>query len=559
MFKLKFLMGASALVAAAAGLTSPVAAQVTTQIYGGGSSLVGPYLRQAEDCYGNPTPLLIESTAVPPGDATLANPPIPFFNYTGANPQNCATTHIDASVQLNYISAGSGNGIRALYSHTPTPFWGTQPDGTPFPYVTNANAETALAAADVTVYNSGGTEQGQTFGPPPATYPIPQPLYGNLIQYPLLITPIDIAYDSVYKKLRMGDGSIKSYHFHVQNPRSNRSGGLVLDATTYCKIFNGQITNWNDPALEALNGGVSLQDPTDHGTFSVPLTMVGRSDSSGTTSVWTRHLAAQCASLITGNQYPDFSTTLPAALQGPVWNKSNPNFGAGSGVTDVPGKYTLAAGSDGVADYIQFDAANVPSSTKGAFVIQGRMGYVGPDFVLPSVANTGNNTFGLQSASLLRPGGSAPISPTAKTAALAYDALSGITVPSGSDRSHPDLWVQPPNKTAPIAIPADPAAYPIDGTSNVLLYTCYANPGVTSKLLGFLGFYETSKVVNDAAKGLLGKAGFAPMPKAWVSAINTTFISPVAATRPLSLFIRQAGTGPATGNGSQCHAIMPGA
>jgi len=228
MSKLKFLMGASALITAAAGLTSPVAAQVTTQAYGGGSSLVAPYMRQAEDCYGNPTPLLIESTAVPPGAATDANPPVAFFNYTGTPPQNCATTHVDPSFQGNYISTGSGNGIRALYSHTPTPFWGTQPDGTPFPSIQYAAAETSLGAADVVVYNSGGTEQGQTFGPG-QTFPIPQPLYGNLIQVPLLITPIDMAYDSVYKRVRRANGTIASYHFNIHKPRVDGSGGLVLD------------------------------------------------------------------------------------------------------------------------------------------------------------------------------------------------------------------------------------------------------------------------------------------------------------------------------------------
>ena len=41
------------------------------------------------------------------------------------------------------------------------------------------------------------------------------------------------------------------------------SGGLRLDQDAYCRIWNGQITNWNDARLKALNGNVSLQDPQD--------------------------------------------------------------------------------------------------------------------------------------------------------------------------------------------------------------------------------------------------------------------------------------------------------
>ena len=36
--------------------------------------------------------------------------------------------------------------------------------------------------------------------------------------------------------------------------------GLVLNGETIAKIFNGGITNWNDPAIAALNSGVKLTD-----------------------------------------------------------------------------------------------------------------------------------------------------------------------------------------------------------------------------------------------------------------------------------------------------------
>lgn len=59
---------------------------------------------------------------------------------------------------------------------------------------------------------------------------------------------------------------------------------LNMDAATVAKIFSGQITNWNDPALAALNEGVELPD--------LAITAVHRSDKSGTTGNFTEYLAA---------------------------------------------------------------------------------------------------------------------------------------------------------------------------------------------------------------------------------------------------------------------------
>ncbi len=51
--------------------------------------------------------------------------------------------------------------------------------------------------------------------------------------------------------------------------------GLVLDAPTAAKIFNGQVATWNDPAITALNPGAQLPP--------APISVVFRSDESGTT------------------------------------------------------------------------------------------------------------------------------------------------------------------------------------------------------------------------------------------------------------------------------------
>jgi phosphate transport system substrate-binding protein len=364
-----------------------------------------------------------------------------------------------------------------------------------------------------------------------------------------------LAYSAEYGRYRVASGAIHHYFFNIHQPRS--SGGLVLDAATYCAIFNGQVTNWNQIPT-SLNGGVSLQaatDKSDGHAFSVPLVLVGRQDSSGTTSVFTRHMAAQCPLVISGTVYADSTSTLPASLVNATWIATNPNYGPGSGVTDVPGKFTVVANSSGVADYLYFDPNNLPATTKGSEVEQGRIGYIGPDYVLPAVLNTGNNTFGLDTASLMRPGTSVAIAPTAKVAVLAYN---GINPPTGSELSAPDQWVQAASKTAAIAIPPDISAYPIVGTSNYVGYTCYddaARAGTSAAVQSFFKWYWTAQTVNDPLHGILAKAGLAAMPRTWKPTINTEFFNPTGATKPHDLWTTYAGNKVAP----QCKAITPGA
>lgn len=64
----------------------------------------------------------------------------------------------------------------------------------------------------------------------------------------------------------------------------NVKTGLKLSREVYSNIFLGKITKWNDPKLVALNPGVTLPD--------LPITVVHRSDGSGTTGVFTLHLSA---------------------------------------------------------------------------------------------------------------------------------------------------------------------------------------------------------------------------------------------------------------------------
>ena len=59
--------------------------------------------------------------------------------------------------------------------------------------------------------------------------------------------------------------------------------GIKLPRDVYSNIFAGKITNWNDPKIAAANAGVKFPD--------LPITVVVRADSSGTTAVFTKHLS----------------------------------------------------------------------------------------------------------------------------------------------------------------------------------------------------------------------------------------------------------------------------
>jgi phosphate transport system substrate-binding protein len=60
--------------------------------------------------------------------------------------------------------------------------------------------------------------------------------------------------------------------------------GLKLPRDVYPDIFLGKLTKWNDPRITAANPNLKLPD--------IQITVVRRSDASGTTFVFTKHLAA---------------------------------------------------------------------------------------------------------------------------------------------------------------------------------------------------------------------------------------------------------------------------
>jgi ABC-type phosphate transport system substrate-binding protein len=528
-------------------------------VYGGGSSLLAPYARQFADCYGKPADLVAQTSSpptTPPSfvDETLFNYPGEGTKGTGA--QNCVSQNINNTTTTWYISAGSGNGIASLFGHDPVTFFGEVNANGPqfFAEQMYANSDAGLGSTDVGCYDNGScTEKGAVIGAPGtpcntvgSPYPVPAQCYGPLIQYPVSIDPVAIFYPSggIYEKVS-GSG-VKEIDYTFKVSHSSKDGGLRLSQNTLCGIWNRVITNWNDPAITADNGGVSLEspkDPTPATQWSVPLTPVGRSDSSGTTSIITRHLANICANY-NGNQYANGATTLPAGLQGNTYNPANPNY---PGV-DLPNEITLAPNSSGVTQYVAF--TQIPQNEKNQCpsgtvlptgysdcIQQARVGYVGADYVMPYVKGSHTNSYNLFQSTLLNHAGNwEPASPKGAVA-----AFKGIQPPqsnakggyctqapptcSGGARNDPTQWAESTDKGQPLADPTATTAYPLVGTTNELLYTCYANPTSEANLSGQLSYVETADINTDPTNGILAAAGLSPLPKQWLTAIDQSFIT----------------------------------
>lgn len=131
---------------------------------------------------------------------------------------------------------------------------------------------------------------------------------------------------------------------------------LKLSRKVLPGIFSGQITNWNDPQIKADNPGVNLP--------SLPIKAVVRADGSGTTFIFTNHLATIS---------PYFKGRIGASTT-PSW--TIPNALKGKGNPGVAGLVRSTSGSIGYVEYA-YALANKLNSAQ----VQNKQG----QFVAPSL------------------------------------------------------------------------------------------------------------------------------------------------------------------------------
>ncbi|MDQ0392443.1 phosphate ABC transporter substrate-binding protein PstS [Labrys monachus] len=107
------------------------------------------------------------------------------------------------------------------------------------------------------------------------------------------------------------------------------SDQLQLDGDLIAQIYLGKITKWNDPAIAALNKGVTLPD--------LDIAPVYRSDGSGTTFVFTSYLAGVS---------PDWKSNVGAA--------TSVQWAAGSGAKGNDGVAASVKNTKGAIGYVEY-------------------------------------------------------------------------------------------------------------------------------------------------------------------------------------------------------------
>jgi phosphate transport system substrate-binding protein len=131
---------------------------------------------------------------------------------------------------------------------------------------------------------------------------------------------------------------------------------LHMDGSTLAKIFMGQITSWNDPAIQKLNKGVNLPD--------TKIAIAHRSDNSGTTYNFTEYLSAVS---------PAWKSQLGkgVAVNWPVGTGGRGSSGVAAIVSQTPGAIGYADVAYSLSNHLKFFAMK---NTSGKFATPGLKG-----------------------------------------------------------------------------------------------------------------------------------------------------------------------------------------
>jgi len=257
---------------------------------------------------------------------------------------------------------------------------------------------------------------------------------------------------------------------------------LRLDGNTICGIYLGTIKKWNDTAIKALNPSVAnLPNAT--------INVVGRSDGSGTTFVFTSYLgkAATTAQKNCG-MHSNFTSSTEANLNDdagtftPVQTSPGTYFAAirtANGAAAITGK----SGNGGIAPYVK--ATNYSIS-----------------YVEASYASKYNISTAAVAAQSKRSGAKVYLQPTTATVASALAAAATVEDPTNPSTA----FVQPVYATGV-------NSYPIVGYSWLMLYHEYKSTnGVTlGQVQGMIAFMNWA--LTDGQSSMYLYKGYSPVPE----------------------------------------------
>ena len=277
---------------------------------------------------------------------------------------------------------------------------------------------------------------------------------GPLIQLPTFGVPITIPF---------------------RNAKLTRGTELALTDAQLCGIFSGKLTNWTQVDRSAAPGTI---------------TVVYRADSSGTSFLFSQHLAAVCTPADSS-----FTGTLAATK----------TFTSLFANNVPPANFVGASQSSGVA------ATLLASSSA--------MAYLSPDYT--SIAPKSPNTTTLVVASVVNGVNKVAYQPSVN------NTVTGLVHPGkGSTNASPPATkatAANPLNWIP-AIPITDSGYSIVGYTTWDVSTCYANATVATGVTNFL----KDNYNNATFKALIQNNGFVPVVNSgaarYVTAINNDFL-----------------------------------
>jgi ABC-type phosphate transport system substrate-binding protein len=320
-----------------------------------------------------------------------------------------------------YIGVGSGKGKLAFMNNDYSQFVA----GVKNKSVHWAGSDSKLTATELQDY--------QTYN---------QPGWGKLIQVPSVATSVAIPF--------------------------NKAGAAAVDLSVnqLCGVFSGRLTDWSQIAGSGRTGTIKV---------------VYRSESSGTTELFTRFLNAKCAE------------ALPFA----VTTTFSSSYGGG-----VPSGALSAAGSQAVMDTLNAQ--------------DGAITYMSPDYAATTLA-------GLDDATKV-----AKVAGVSPAPANVSTAIAAVPVPAAANVANQNAWVP---VFAAAANPADPSVvaypatgYPILGFTNLIFSQCYADATQTSQVRTFFTrHYGDSTLTNN--DNAIRNNRFVPLPASWKTAINDNFLT----------------------------------
>jgi phosphate transport system substrate-binding protein len=276
----QFVVVALVVLAMVLGACAPAAAPATPKV-----------IEVTKIVQGTPEKVVITATA----EAKPASQPAGSVKINGAGATfplpvytewTYAYQYVDPSVVINYQGIGSGGGKKGII------------DGT----VDFAGSDSLLSDAE---YTSGK----------------------DLQMYPMLAGAVVPVYNISFTTVKVGD----------KTPTPAAPAKLILDGNTLVGIYNGTINMWNDAAIVAINPDLKDKLPAEK------ITVVHRSDGSGTTELFTKALTSFSA---------DWKAGGASAVEWPVDKKGN-----GIGAKGNPGVAAAVLNTKNSIGYVELSYA----------------------------------------------------------------------------------------------------------------------------------------------------------------------------------------------------------